>query len=168
MRLSIPSRRAVVAPALLAILAVVTAGCSLFFDAPDVRIAAVRVSGIGLSGASADVELEVSNPNGFALTSEGLRYRLEFEEPDAGAVEDAGARWRTIASGESDRHLTVEADERAVVTVEVPFEYRDLGRAVLRLLERGELTYRLTGDILFDAPLGGVRVPFEDTGRVGL
>lgn len=159
-------RAAVVATA-TAVLAVALVGCSTLFDAPDVRIIDVRVSGIGISGATADVMLEVSNPNGFSLTAEELRYRLAFEDPELRDADEEDP-WRTVASEEADRRVTVPAGERADVTVSVPFDYGDVGRAVVSLVREGALRYRLTGDILFDAPVGSVRVPFDDIGRVGL
>lgn len=153
-------------PAALLVLAAAT-GCSLFWDAPSVRIADVRVSGVGLAGATADVTLAIENPNGYSLTSKELRYRLEFEEPEG--REPGGAdRWVTIAEGESRETVRVRGDDSATVTLAVPFEYRDVGRAVVGLVREGTLRYRLAGDILFDAPVGDVRIPFDDTGHVGL
>lgn len=137
--------------------------CALFMQSPSVRIAGVRVGGIGLQGATAEIELEVANPNRFSLTSKGLDYTLAFEEGDAG-----GGRWQTIAEGASEEVLTVAGEDTSRITLGVPFRYEDVGRALLRLRERGELQYRLTGGVRFDGPLRDVRVPFEKTGDIGL
>ena len=147
-------------------LAATLSGCFLFFENPTVRIADVRVSDVGLSGATALIGLEVVNPNGFSLTSTGVTYHLAFEEP--GSTPEDEVQWTTIARGESDESVTVPGEETSRVTLSVPFRYEDVGRAVQSFLLRGELRYRLTGDLGVDGPLGRVRVPFDETGDVGL
>lgn len=159
-------RRTLAAPALGLLAALTTTACAALLDSPDVRIADVRVSGIGLSGATADVVLQVSNPNRFALTAEGLNYQLDFLEPDASAQDEES--WHVVASGRTANRIRVPAHDSSRVTVEIPFQYQDLGRALSSLLRDGELDYRLIGDVTFDGPVGDVRVPFRDTGRVGL
>jgi len=140
--------------------------CALFMQSPSVSIARVTVSSIGLEGATARVALEVSNPNGFTLTSEGLDYRLAFEE--ANAVQDDVVDWRVIAEGASDASASVPGKETRQVTLSVPFRYEDVGHAFQQFLRSGELRYRLTGRVRFDAPLRNVLVPFEQTGTMGL
>lgn len=148
---------------LAALLAV--GACALFMRAPSVRIAGVSVGGLGLDGATARISLEVSNPNSFELTSAGLEYLLSFQEGDSAAEETA---WRVIAEGFSDETASVPGNETRQVTVSVPFRYEDVGRAVRQFREEGELHYRLTGHVRFDAPLRNVQVPFEQTGSMGL
>ena len=138
--------------------------CSLFFERPSVRIADVRVVGVGFSGATAEVDLHVTNPNGYALTSKGLRYQLAFQD----AAAEGDDAWATIAEGTSEEVVRVGADDSASVTVAVPFRYGDVGRVVQTFLRTGELRYRLTGDVLFGAPVGDLRIPFDDTGDVEL
>ena len=150
----------------LVLLGAALAGCSLFFDSPTVRIVDVRVTGIGLTSATAEVGVDIENPNGFSLTSTGLEYRLAFE--DQGSTSDQGTGWHVVVEGEADEVVRVEGNDRSRVTIRVPFRYEDLGRAVLGLLERGELRYRLTGEVNFDTPVGEIGVPFEDIGEIGL
>lgn len=157
-------RRETLVPALALLATVAGAACAALLDPPDVRIADVRVGGIGLSGATADVVLQVKNPNGFALTAEGLRYQLDFLDPDASMQGEE--TWHAVTSGRTTDRIHVPGNDSSTVTVEVPFQYEDLGRAMLGLLREGGLDYRLTGDVMFDGPVGDVRVPFRDTGRV--
>ena len=166
------TRRAMESTGRLWVLSVIIlGGCSLLFEEPTIRIVDVRLTGVGLTGATAEIGLEIQNPNGFSVTSTGLDYRLSFEGPtsDESAPEaDEAPNWQTIVEGSSREVVTVEGEERSLVTIAVPFGYQDLGRAVLSLLDRGELRYRLTGDVMFDAPIGEVRVAFEDIGDIGL
>lgn len=146
----------------VAALAGATVGCSLFFDAPSVRIAGVRVAGIGLTGATAEIGLEVDNPNRYSLTSNGLEYSLAFEDRDE--VADREIAWRTIAEGESREVVKVPGRETSRVQVSVPFRYEDVGRAFQSFLQHRQLRYRLSGALRVDAPVGEVRVPFQETG----
>lgn len=132
--------------------------CSLVFKAPRVRIADVRVASVGLVGGTADVALEVENRNGFALTSEEIRYRLSYEDGDA------PGGWRVLSEGTSDDPVTIAARDTAEVRLEVPFRFTDVGRALGSLLSDGELSYRLEGEVEFDAPITNVNVPFERRG----
>jgi LEA14-like dessication related protein len=144
--------------ALLALVPASTAGCALFFESPDVDIADVRVVSVGLVGATAEVSLTVVNPNGFTLTAREVRYRLSF------ADEDAEQGWRVLAAGESAEAIRVAPKDTAGVRLSVPFRYADVGRALGTLLDLGELSYRLDGDVKFDAPIRDVRVPFDRRG----
>ena len=81
---------------------------------------------------------------------------------------DDGADWRVIAEGASDDPTSVPGNETRQVTLSVPFRYEDVGRAVQQVQRTGELRYRLTGRVRFDAPLRDVLVPFEQTGTMGL
>jgi LEA14-like dessication related protein len=143
-----------------------TGACALFMKSPSVSIAGVRVSSIGLEGATAQIALDVSNPNGFTLTSAGLDYSLAFEEADPRRSDGAG--WRVIAEGASDDPASVPGKETLQMTLSVPFRYEDVGRAVQQFRRAGELRYRLTGRVRFDAPLRDVLVPFVQTGTMGL
>lgn len=139
-------------------------GCALFMEAPEVRIAEVRVTGVGLTGADAEVALRVVNPNGRGLTSRMLEYAVAFDQAASG---EGSPRWRTLAEGRDEREVRVEARDTARVVLSVPFRYEDVGSAVGRLLRDGELRYRVSGAVTFDGPLGDVRVPFRDTGQIG-
>lgn len=164
LRTSTRSRAVAPVPVALGTVAVV-AGCSLFYESPTVRIAAVRVTQVGLTGATAEIGLVVDNPNGFDLTATGLEYRLDFE--DEPGAEGGEAGWTTIAEGESRDPVTVPGEETSDVTLSVPFRYEDVGRAVRRYLVSGELRYRLSGALRVDGPVGRIRVPFDETGDVG-
>jgi LEA14-like dessication related protein len=142
----------------LAALASAASACAVFFRSPTVSIADVRVVSVGLTGATAQVALDVANPNGFDLTAEGVRYRLSFADAQ---VEEG---WRTLAEGENEERLVIAANDTTQLRLAVPFTFASLGRALQSLLSEGSLPYRLDGDVLFDAPVRDVRVPFDRRG----
>jgi hypothetical protein len=59
--------------------------------------------------------------------------------------------------------VSIPAEDTASVEVHVPFEMAPFGTALSRLLRRGELEYRLTGELQVTAPRR-VRVPFDRRG----
>ncbi len=142
-------------PALL--LAVVASGC-LAFQQPTLGVAELRLGSIGLGGGTVGVTLSVDNPNDYALESEGFRYRLQFSDGAGGE-----GRWVTLADGRDDRRVSIPAGDTASVELDVPFDMAPLGTALGRLLRRGELEYRFTGELQVTAPRR-VRVPFDRRG----
>jgi LEA14-like dessication related protein len=141
--------------ALLGVLA--SSGC-LAFERPTLRVAEVRLGSLGFQGGSVAVTLQVDNPNGYTLESEGFQYRLAFSD---GA--DGKGEWVTLAQGRDDQKVSVAARDTASVELDVPFDLSALGDALQRLLRRGELEYRFTGELRVTRPRS-VRVPFDERG----
>jgi LEA14-like dessication related protein len=148
------------AAATLALVWTGASACAVFLKSPTVDIADVRVVSVGLTGATAQVALDVANPNGSDLTVEEVRYRLSF------ADDQAEEGWRTLAEGENEEKLVITANDTTQVRLSVPFTYASLGRALQGLLSSGSLSYRLDGDVVFDAPVRNVRVPFDRRGSL--
>ena len=140
--------------------AVTLSSCSLVFERPTVEVADVRLGSISFTGGTVDLAVDVTNPNRFDLVAEAFRYEVDFA--DGGA--DADTDWRPLASGDSEQLVRVAAHDSVRVEVRVPFDLKDVGTAVVRLLRDGELHYRFRGDVLFDTPVGDMRVPFDRTG----
>lgn len=133
------------------------AGC-LAFRQPTLSVAEIRLASIGLSGGTVGVTLTIDNPNDYALESEGFRYRLQFSDDG-----DGERTWVTLADGRDDHRMSVPADDTGSVELDVPFDIGPLGSALGRLLRRGELEYRFTGELQVTAPRR-VRVPFDRRG----
>lgn len=134
------------------------AGGCLTFRQPTMTVAEVRLASIGLTGGTVGVTLDVDNPNDYRLESEGLRYRLQFADDRSG-----DRTWVTLADASDDQRVSIPAGAAASVELRVPFEMGSLGSALARLLRRGELEYRLTGELQVTAPRR-VRVPFDQRG----
>jgi LEA14-like dessication related protein len=137
--------------------ALAASGC-LTFERPTLRVAEVRLASLGFQGGSVAVTLLIDNPNGYALESQGFQYRLSFTD-DA----DGKGEWATLAEGRDDQKVSVPAHDTASVELDVPFELSSVGTALQRLLRRGELEYRFTGELRVTRPRS-VRVPFDERG----
>lgn len=154
------------APRRIAILgaSILIGGCSLAFQPPEVRIATVRLASLGLTQGTAELELEVVNRNRRSLDVQGVRYHLQVwddpEEPEEGG-------WVTLGEGFHSEAVGLEGGDTTIVTVSVPFRYRAVGAAIRSLLARGQVDYRLDGEVEVAGPLGPTRVPIRTEGNLG-
>lgn len=120
---------------------------------PTVALRNVTVEGIGLTGGTLRVSLVVRNANFYPLTTAGLRYRLMVHD----SVQ--------VAQGVDSTHYHVPAHDSAVVTLPVEVTWRGLSAAGNDIMASGLVTYRLTGEILLDTPVGVHGVPVNQTGQ---
>lgn len=134
-------------------------GCVLAYRAPTVTVGEVRLASLGLNGGSLAVRLEIENPNRYALESRDFRYTLAFSEEGP-----EGPAWKTLVEGRLDRVVRVPAGGVEPLEVNVPFETAAVGAALVRLLRRGELEYRFSGELLAGTPVGAKRIPFDQRG----
>lgn len=140
---------------------VFAAACAAVFEAPDVRVAGVRVASLGLTEGTAAVDLEVTNPNRRALEVRGVEYRLRIEDPG----DESG--WITLGEGFHDRDVTIGPGDTTRVEVTVPFGYEAIEVAARSLFRNGTLGYRLDGEIRVRGPVGDLRVPVDHRGSFG-
>lgn len=126
--------------------AALLSACAPRFAQPEIRLEGARLSSIGLSGGVVELELSVYNPNRFALRASGLTYDVDLEAP-------SGDGWINFTEGRLDRRLEVRSGETAIIEVPVEFDYRGLGQALQRLLERGTFDYRVSGDVALEDPV---------------
>ena len=123
------------------------AACAPRVERPDIWLSGVRVVSLGIRGGVMDVTLGVYNPNRFVIQSQGLTYDLDFEAP---GDQD---RWLDFADGRVDELFRVTPGDTATVVIPVEFDYRDLGSAVQRLIERGSIEYRVSGVVVVEEPV---------------
>ena len=135
-----------------------TSGCIFSFQRPELRVADVRLASLGISGGIVAVQVEIVNPNGYDLESSDLRYNLAFSDDG-----DGEGNWVTLAEGDHDRPVRVAAGDTATVDLQVPFDLNAVSGALGRLLRRGQLDYRFTGELQVTEPRNA-RVPFDRRG----
>lgn len=145
---------------LVAVGALITAGCALAFQRPTVRVAEVRLQSLSLSGGTLAVSLRIENPNRYALESQDFRYAVSFLQRTTGP----DTSWVKLAEGRMAEPMKVPAHDTGSVTLHVPFDLGALGLAAGRLLRQGQLEYRFTGELRFHTPLGAKGLPFDQRG----
>jgi LEA14-like dessication related protein len=145
-------------------LALLTAGCSAssIFRQPEVTLENVQIGGLGLSGGTLVVDLKIVNPNRFSLSADALDYALALSDPAAAG----DTAWVDLATGTYDQKISVGARDSARVQIPVGFSYSGLGAAAGSMLRRGTFTYRATGTVHANTPLGARAVPFRKRGTV--
>jgi LEA14-like dessication related protein len=144
--------------AVLAVLALLISGCSVFYQDPTVRLLDVRVVGLGITSGTAEVTLEVENPNRFALEVREFIYLLEVAEGDG--------RWVELARGDVTESVRIGRRTTEEVVLPVPFQYRGAGSAVRAWLETGRIEYRMQGELTARAPSRTMTFPVRSSGSL--
>lgn len=137
-------------------LLVVLTGCAALDETepPRVTLSDIRMLEGGLFEQRFQVDLRIRNPNDFDLAIDGLTFALELNGSD-------------FADGVSDQRVTVPRLGEAVVAVTASTTVLHMVQQALRLGERADLEYRLSGDV-FLAGLARRTVPYERSGRLQL
>ena len=132
------------------------AGCATaakkVFTQPDMTFRGISVRGVGLDGAQFDVMLSVYNPNSYSLGASALRYHLLVDSVEIGA-------------GQIDSAFTVGSGDTAVLHLPVSVGLRAVQAVGPRLLRRGEIPYRLRGDVTLKTFVGTFQRAFNEGGR---
>lgn len=145
----------------LVALTLVLGACIHGFKKPEIRLAGLRLGGIGLRGGLVYTRLEVTNPNGFELRANRVRYNLQLKDP-----EDP-SKLLPLAEGTFDQDVRVPGHSTTTVEIPVEFGMGSAGAAVQSVLNRGTLSYRVTGDVELTRPVD-TTVPFRHEGVVSL
>jgi LEA14-like dessication related protein len=143
---------------LLVLVAGQASACSLFFKAPRVEVVGVELVSLGLRSGTAEVELEVTNRSSRGMSVHGLQYRIEVKEPGA-----EGA-WALLAEGFHADQVELPGRQVRRVKVPVPFQYEALGAALRSFLARGEIPYRVTGEVRVGGSGMRLQIPLRSTG----
>ena len=135
-------------------------GC-VSFTPPAVEVLEVELVAVGLTEGQVEVTLGVANEGRRDLNVKGIIYELQLNT----ATE--GVSWVTLSDGFFDEAVSVPRGQRQGVTIPVSFEYRALGEAIRAFLSRGEVPYRLTGEVWVGGPSSGLQLPFRRQGILG-
>jgi LEA14-like dessication related protein len=123
------------------------------FTPPTVALRGVRVRALGLDGGAVDVVVTVKNPNPYRLSAQRVGYRLLVDD----SVE--------VGRGETTVAYTLDPRDSAEVRLPLDVSWRDLRAAGERALADGTVTYRVTGEIAAQTPIGMHTFPFDGHGR---
>jgi len=135
-------------------------GCALFLKPPEVQIVDVQILSLGLTSGTVEVVLDVTNDGRRQMDIRGFLYEIH--------VKDSGedGAWASLAEGFFDQSLSLPGHETRRVQVPVPFEYSALGAALRSFLSRGEVPYRLRGEVWLGGSGGGLQIPFRTEGVI--
>lgn len=143
-------------PLLLALLLVVATACGSIakaaFTPPTVQFQGVDLRALRLDGGDFVVRLQLRNPNGYAIDASRLRYRLLVDSVEIGA-------------GALDSGFAVPGHDSALVRLPVRIGFSAVRAVGLRLLQRGEIPYRVIGDVSLKTFVGTFTKAFDEAGR---
>jgi hypothetical protein len=135
-------------------------GC-IFLNSADVTVARVEIASLGVGSGTARVNLEVTNASRGGLDIRGFLYELEVENPDG-----AGG-WQQLAEGFYPDTMALSSGQARRVSLLVPFQYEAMGAGFRSFLTRGEVAYRLSGEVWMGGSNAGLTVPFRQEGVLG-
>jgi LEA14-like dessication related protein len=140
---------------LLAVLLLLLAACGTAEPvAPQVRVVDLRLVESSVFEQRFEIDLQIGNPNDFALPLDGLTFDLEVN----GAA---------FARGFSNQRVTIPRLGEGRVSVSASTTLVDMVRQMLLLAERGDLTYRLSGQAFLNS-LQRRSVPYQSEGSFRL
>jgi len=141
--------------AVIAALVVLT-GCAGLDDTkpPQVALSDMRMLQGTLFEQRFELDLRIRNPNDFDLPIDGLTFALELNGS-------------AFADGVSNERVTVPRLGEAVVPVTASTTLVNMVQQAMRLGQRADLDYRLSGDVYL-AGLARRAVPYERSGRLQL
>jgi LEA14-like dessication related protein len=135
-------------------------GC-VSFTPPSIQVVGVELVAVGITEGLVEVTLEVANQGRGDLNVKGILYDLQVNT----ATE--GVSWETLSNGFFDGTVSILRGQRQRVTVPVSFEYRALGEAIRAFLSRGDVPYRLSGEVWVGGANAGLQLPFRMDGVLG-
>ncbi len=143
------------------LLGLLTLGGCVFLNSADVTVAQVEIASLGVGSGTARVSLEVTNASRGGLDIRGFLYELEIENPDG------TGGWRQLAEGFYPDTMALSSGQARKVSLLVPFQYEAVGADLRSLLTRGEVAYRLAGEVWMGGSNAGLTVPFRQEGVLG-
>ncbi len=122
---------------------------------PHLTFRSAALQALDLDGATVGFTFDLENPNGFGAKVARLGYGIEVE----------GTR---VATGEMPGGLTIPANGKAPVTFPVRVRFRDVPGIASLLGRRDAISYRLSGHLGVETPLGVLDLPLSHEDRLAL
>jgi LEA14-like dessication related protein len=130
------------------------AGLGKPLDAPQVRLADIRLHEMKAFESIFEIQLRVINANDIPILINGISCDLEINE-------------QSFASGVSNQRVEIPSYGTEIVSMIVYSSVLDIIRGVLSLQNRESFTYRLKGKVRLDAgALAPSVLPFSAEGEL--
>ncbi len=135
---------------LLISLLLLTSGCAMVqkqlkVRKPDVKFVNARAHSFTLSSMKVDVKLDVTNPNPITVKADRIDLLLYINKR------------KTVKVMFNDINLPANKTEKLNATVKIP--YKSVGTAIVGVVKRGKVTYKLEGKIFVKTPIGMLDFP---------
>ncbi|MBI5543711.1 MAG: LEA type 2 family protein [Deltaproteobacteria bacterium] len=134
---------------LLLALAFAATGCA--FTKPTLTFKNARATDIDLEGANLQITFALKNPNPIAVNLASVSYKLEVEG-------------RQVISGKPPNGLHVPATGVADLTFPTRVRFQDIAPVLSTFLTRDSASYRASGTVGIQTPLGVIELPLSHQG----
>jgi LEA14-like dessication related protein len=132
-------------------------GCSLLFKEPQVSIKSVVPTSFSLSELTLNVTLDVNNPNSMGITLKTLSFDVYYQQ---------GSDWVYLSHGEQ-HGVRVNPGENEV-SIPVTVSNVELGKSLLSLVSKGELSLQIQGYAVPNILGFGPKIPFSHTTTISI
>lgn len=123
---------------------------------PKVSVIGLHLASMSFTGARLELQLDIENLNSCSLDLQSMNYGIAL-----GGFQLMQGQTEQINLSKNQKHRTIN--------VPLELNFLSLGKSAMSMLSQGNLSYEVTGDMVFNIPkLGPKRFPFNKTGQVGL
>lgn len=132
-------------------------GCALLskllgaFEKPKLTFKTASLRQADLSGATLDLVYTLENPNPFGLSLKSISYQLEIEG-------------RHVVSGTPPKGLKIKSRGASQLTFPATVKFADLAPTLMTFLQKDSATFRASGHIGIDTPVGVIKLPLSKSG----
>jgi LEA14-like dessication related protein len=112
---------------------------------PDVKFVNAHAHSFTLSSMMVDVKLNVTNPNPITVKADRIDLLLYINKS------------KTVKVMFNDINLPANKTEKLNATVKIP--YKSVGTALVGVVKKGKVTYKLEGKIFVKTPIGMLDFP---------
>lgn len=131
---------------------VLEAGQALF-EKPTLSFQRANVRDISLEGAALDLVFQMTNPNDVGLDLASVAYNLEVEG-------------KKVVSGAPEAGLKIPAKGSSELTFPAKIKFLDLAQTIEAVLTKEESSYKASGEVGVNTPIGVIALPLATEGRM--
>ena len=120
---------------------------------PNISLDAIQIKSLSLLGASLSCKLKMDNPNAFDILFKRLDYHLNL----GGTA---------FAQASAVPKSPIQSGKTTLLDLGFDVSFTQLGQSAYQLLMGNRTQYAMDGGLVFDAPGGERKIPFNLSGRM--
>lgn len=125
---------------------------SKVFQQPTFSFANVALTDASLAGINLDTVWNLNNPNAIGISLAEIDYQLLIED-------------KQVIAGKPRQGLTIGANQVSQLHFPAAFKFQDIAAVVQTFLNKDYATWKASGSVGVQTPIGIVRLPLAKTGN---
>jgi LEA14-like dessication related protein len=122
---------------------------------PQIDLPNVEVQSLSLSGADLRLKFRMRNPNTVKLSVKSMQYGLDLADV-------------RVATGRLPRSIELAASGKTTAEMDLHIGLAEVGTALMSMLQKDRLNYRLDGSLSVGTPWGPLNTPLSAKGVANL